>query len=94
MAVQPYEFADDEYDVVLSNPPTDAGSETLRQLFSEMVRLSKLNGRVVVVVREHLNYEKWLMKLGRVTIIAKSAGYKIIQVEKEPRDESPRHTVR
>lgn len=94
LAVQPYEFAADEYDAVLSNPPTHAGSETLQQLFGEMVRVSKPDGRVVIVVREHLNYEKWLVKLGRVTVIAKSAGYKIIQIEKEPRDESSGRTVR
>lgn len=94
LAVQPYGFADDSYDAVLSNPPTHAGSETLQQLFGEMARVSKPDGRVAIVVREHLNYEKWLVKLGRVTILAKSAGYKIIQVEKEPHDESSQRTVR
>jgi|GEM_PF-100775 len=82
LKIQPYDFVDSAYDVVLSNPPTHAGSETLQQLFSEMVRVCRPAGYVAIVVREQLNYEKWLVKLGEVTVLAKSNGYKIIQITK------------
>ena len=82
LKIQPYDFVDDAFDVVLSNPPTHAGSETLRQLFSEMVRVCRPAGYVAVVVRERLNYEKWLVGLGDVSILAKADGYKVIRIRK------------
>jgi 16S rRNA G1207 methylase RsmC len=80
LKLQPYEFADNAFDVVLSNPPTHAGSETLRVLFGEMVRVSR--DRVALVVREHLNYEKWLNELGTVRRLTTAHGYKILQINK------------
>lgn len=80
LALQPYGFESNSFDVVLSNPPTHSGSKTLQQLFAEMVRVSRK--QVVIVIREHLNYEKWLVKLGRMTIMARTHGYKIIQINR------------
>lgn len=82
LELQPYDFADGQYNIVLSNPPTHSGSATLQHLFSEMVRVSSSDGYVVIVVREQLNYEKWLVKLGSVTVLAISGGYKIIRIVK------------
>ena len=82
LKIQPYDFVDNAFDVILSNPPTHAGSITLQQLFSEMVRVCRPAGYVAIVVREQLNYEKWLVKLGNVTILAKANGYKIIHIKK------------
>jgi 16S rRNA (guanine1207-N2)-methyltransferase len=80
--LQPYEFEAGMFDVVLSNPPTHAGSETLRELFSEMIRVSRADGYVAVVVREHLNYEKWLQELGAVQRLETAHGYKILRITK------------
>jgi 16S rRNA (guanine1207-N2)-methyltransferase len=80
LALQPYECESNRFDIVLSNPPTHSGSKTLQQLFAEMVRVSK--EQVVIVIREHLNYEKWLVKLGHINIMARTDGYKIIQIQK------------
>jgi 16S rRNA (guanine1207-N2)-methyltransferase len=76
LKLQPYNFADSSFDVVLSNPPTHAGSSTLRELFNEMVRVSR--GDVVIVIREHLNYEKWLVELGDVRRLATAHGFKVL----------------
>jgi 16S rRNA (guanine1207-N2)-methyltransferase len=83
LKAQPYDFNDDEFDLVLSNPPTHSGSDTLRTLFGEMVRVSKRGGGVLLVLREHLNYEKWLRELGAVERLGDSAGYKVLQIRKK-----------
>jgi 16S rRNA (guanine1207-N2)-methyltransferase len=82
LKLQPYDFKDGAFDVVLSNPPTHAGSETLQVLFSEMVRVSSNKGYVAIVVREHLNYEKWLRELGDVQRLGTAHGYKVLQISK------------
>ncbi len=82
LKLQPYDFKDGAFDVVLSNPPTHAGSEMLRALFSEMVRVSSNDGYVALVVREQLNYEKWLQELGDVQRLDAAHGYKILQIRK------------
>jgi 16S rRNA (guanine1207-N2)-methyltransferase len=82
LKLQPYDFPDDAFDVVLSNPPTHAGSEMLRVLFSEMVRVSSPSGYVALVVREQLNYEKWLRELGSVERLGTAHGYKILRIGK------------
>jgi 16S rRNA G1207 methylase RsmC len=78
--LQPYRFNDNSFDVVLSNPPTHAGSSTLRELFGEMVRVS--SSYVAIVIREHLNYEKWLVELGSVRRLATAEGFKVLQISK------------
>ena len=78
--LQPYRFNDNNFDVVLSNPPTHAGRSTLRDLFSEMVRVSR--SYVAIVIREHLNYEKWLVELGSVRRLATAEGFKVLQISK------------
>lgn len=85
LKLQPYDFADGAFDVVLSNPPTHAGSETLRELFGEMVRVCGADGYVAVVVRERLNYEKWLQELGAVQRLGTSQGYKVLEIRKSAR---------
>ncbi len=68
------------FDLVLSNPPTHVGSENLKQLFVQMLRATRRSGSVVIVVREHLNYEKWLHEIGCVKRRAVDKGYKIIEI--------------
>ncbi len=70
----------DSFDFVLSNPPTHAGSNVLQKLFSDMTRVAKRNGSVLLVIREHLNYEKWLRDLGSVSCLERSAGFKVLEV--------------
>ena len=82
LKIQPYDFKNEIFDVVLSNPPTHSGSDTLRVLFKEMFRVCKSDGHVVLVVREQLNYEKWLQELGLVTQITAMNGYKVLRIEK------------
>lgn len=71
---------ENSYDIVLSNPPTHAGSSILRSLFAHMVRVCRPSGYVGLVVRHHLNYEKWFHAFGRVATIAAQDGYKILRV--------------
>ncbi len=71
---------DCSFDLVLSNPPTHAGSTLLQSLFRGMVRICRPQGQVVLVVREHLNYEKWLRCLGEVQVVASRDGFKILQI--------------
>ena len=71
------------FDRVLSNPPTHASSAVLRHLFSEMVRVLK-GGTARIVIREHLNYEKWLTALGGVQRIATGRGYKVLEFPSAP----------
>lgn len=80
LKLQPYDFKDRSFDVVLANPPTHAGSATLRELFNEMVRVS--SRYVALVVREHLNYEKWLNEIGRVQKLGTAEGFKVLQINK------------
>jgi 16S rRNA (guanine1207-N2)-methyltransferase len=82
LKLQPYDFEDGTFDIVLANPPTHAGSETLRALFKEMVRVSSDKGYVALVVREHLHYEKWLNDFGDVKRLDTADGYKVLQIRK------------
>jgi 16S rRNA G1207 methylase RsmC len=79
------ELGEAKYDLVLSNPPTHAGSQVLRMLFERMVSALKPDGRMLIVVREHLNYEKWLREMSVLTLGATRGGYKILQCTAGPR---------
>ncbi len=68
------------FDFVLSNPPTHAGSVALQALFDGMTQACRRNGYVLLVVRQQLNYEKWLAGMGRVERLATEAGYKILKI--------------
>jgi 16S rRNA (guanine1207-N2)-methyltransferase len=74
--------SDNSFDLILSNPPTHAGSLVLQRLFTDMLRVCRATGRVLIVVREHLNYEKWLQTMGVVTRVGACDGYKVLQVYK------------
>lgn len=66
---------DGPFDLVLSNPPTHAGSATLRKLFD----LSAAVGHtVVIVVRDVLDYEKWFKGRYQINRLARRDGYKVI----------------
>jgi 16S rRNA G1207 methylase RsmC len=67
-------------DVVLSNPPTHAGGDVLRTLFTGMRRTLRPGGYMRIVVRADLSYEKWLQPLGTVERLSDAGGYKILQV--------------
>lgn len=73
---------DSSFDVVLSNPPTHGGSALLRSLFRDMVRVCAPPGYVALVLRQRLNYEKWLVDLGDVTPAAVKDGYKVLRVSR------------
>jgi 16S rRNA (guanine1207-N2)-methyltransferase len=69
-ALPPGSFA-----LVVSNPPTHAGSAVLQGLFENAAE----GGRaVVIVVRAHLNYEKWLAPRYRIEQLATKDGYKVV----------------
>jgi 23S rRNA (guanine1835-N2)-methyltransferase len=70
------------FERVLSNPPTHAGSAKLQELFAGMLRVTVPGGWVALVVRERLNYEKWLCELGEVRRLATAAGYKVLEIRK------------
>lgn len=70
-------------DIVLSNPPTHAGSNVLRALFDGMLRVLKPGGQTIIVIREHLNYEKWLAPLGTIEQLVRTQGYKVLSVTKQ-----------
>ncbi len=76
------EVPSDLLDVVVSNPPTHAGSEVLRKLFRGMARVVKTKSSIFVVLREHLNYEKWLSEVGAVDRILERDGYKILRIQR------------
>lgn len=70
------------FERVLSNPPTHAGSAKLQELFAGMLRVTVPGGWVALVVRERLNYEKWLCELGEVQRLTTAAGYKVLTIRK------------
>jgi 16S rRNA (guanine1207-N2)-methyltransferase len=82
LKLQPYDFEAEIFDVVLSNPPTHSGSDTLRVLFKEIFRVCRTDGYIAIVIREQLNYEKWLQELGSVVKIGAADGYKVLQIKK------------
>ncbi|MCB2226727.1 MAG: methyltransferase [Desulfarculaceae bacterium] len=67
-------------DYVVSNPPTHAGSDILRQLFMDMAKLCKPGGQLLIVIREQLNYEKWLAPLGRLEKVGSQDGFKVLRL--------------
>lgn len=69
-------------DRIVSNPPTHAGSQVLVEMFEGMLRVLVPGGTALLVVRERLNYERWLAKLGETTSVATGGGYKILELRK------------
>jgi 16S rRNA G1207 methylase RsmC len=70
---------DGPFDLVVSNPPTHAGSATLRRLFD----LSAAVGRtVVIVIRDILAYERWFKGRYQTECLARRDGYKVIAFRK------------
>lgn len=63
------------FDLIVSNPPTHAGSARLRRLFD---LAAKESAHVLIVVRATLNYEKWLESDYCVERVAEREGYKVI----------------
>lgn len=67
------------FDLVIYNPPTHAGSATLRRLFD----LSAAVGHTaVIVVRDVLAYEKWFKGRYQINRLARRDGYKVIAFSK------------
>ena len=64
------------FDLVVSNPPTHAGSEVLQAIFERAARVGR---SVLIVVRAHLRYEKWLEPRHEVQNARTSAGYKVLE---------------
>ena len=67
---------------VLSNPPTHTGSAVLRRLFAESLEVLEAQGKALFVVREHLNYEKWLQEMGTLATPLTGSGYKILKLSR------------
>jgi 16S rRNA (guanine1207-N2)-methyltransferase len=63
------------FDLAVSNPPTHAGSARLQRLFGLAADVAE---SVRIVVRAHLNYEKWLEAGYRTQRLAERDGYKVI----------------
>lgn len=76
------EYQSDTYDVVLSNPPTHGGSGLLKSLFIDMIRVCKTSGYIALVIREHLNYNKFFPATCTWTVENAQAGYKIVIIRK------------
>jgi 16S rRNA (guanine1207-N2)-methyltransferase len=76
--------AEAAFDTVIANPPTHAGSETLQKIFSAILKELVPGGCSYLVVRAHLNYEKWLVDRARVDQVADDQGYKILRIAKRP----------
>lgn len=71
------------FDRVVSNPPTHAGSATLLRIFAGALRVLVPGGRALFVVREHLNYEKWMREMGTLRMLETANGYKILELANE-----------
>jgi len=76
LCAQLSELEKSSFDYVLSNPPTHAGSDVLRSLFDGMRHVVKPGGNIIIVVRRHLAYEKWI---GRHNLLADDGRYKLLQ---------------
>lgn len=68
------------FDLVLTNPPTHAGSATLRETLAGLYRMLRPRGELRLVVRERLNYEQWLDPLAPVACLVRRDGYKVLKV--------------
>jgi 16S rRNA (guanine1207-N2)-methyltransferase len=79
------ELKPNSVDFVISNPPTHAGSGTLRTLFERMLAVCRPGGDVRMVLRRHLNYEKWMGAYGVETIDDRE-GYKVLRLTSTARD--------
>ncbi len=66
------------FDIAISNPPTHAGSDVINRLLSLAAEVAST---VVVVVKEHLNYEKWLKDYSLIRLTDRD-GYKVIAFRK------------
>ena len=64
-----------QFDLIVSNPPTHAGSAPLQRIFD---LAANAGNSVRIVVRAHLNYEKWLNESYHVHRVAERDGYKVI----------------
>ena len=80
LAIDLHDFEDSVFDVVLLNPPTHAGKESLLSIFGEVTRTCKRSGCVYVVTREMLNYEKLMGEFGASSLLSKEKGYKVWKV--------------
>jgi 16S rRNA (guanine1207-N2)-methyltransferase len=80
------ELQSESFDMVLSNPPTHAGSAALRALFIGMMRVCRGGGSIWIVVRKHLHYEKWLKNLGLCQCTAANERYKLIRISRPDKD--------
>lgn len=79
LAIDPRDAFAGPFDVVLTNPPTHAGSAMLQRLFASGLSLAP-RGEMLIVIRAHLNYEKWLVNLAQVQQIALASGYKVLRL--------------
>lgn len=76
-------YQEEAYDLVVANPPTHAGSEALKNILISMIKNLRKGGACFVVVREHLNYEKWLENKATVNRMVTQKGYKILKIERD-----------
>jgi 16S rRNA G1207 methylase RsmC len=65
------------FDLALFNPPTHAGSEVLQAMFARAARGA---ARVLIVIRTHLAYEKWLVPRARLRRLAVGDAHKVIEL--------------
>lgn len=79
LAIDPRDAFAGPFDVVITNPPTHAGSAMLQRLFASGLSLAP-RGEMLIVIRAHLNYEKWLVNLAQVQQIALADGYKVLRL--------------
>ncbi len=68
-----------KFDAVYSNPPTHAGSQMLRNIFDSMLKSLKNQGYGMIVIKAHLNYEKWFVNIAKFEKIVEAQDYKIIK---------------
>lgn len=63
------------FGIAVSNPPTHAGGTVLQAMFA---LATKAADTMMIVVRDHLNYEKWLTDQYGFSIPARRDGYKVV----------------
>ena len=73
-------LANGSTDMAISNPPTHAGSGQIIDILREMARVCHEGSQLLIVVREHLQYESWLACLGNVQRLLQRDGYKVLGV--------------
>ena len=80
LATHPTTAGNRLYDMVLSNPPTHVGRRELVRLFAGMTKACSPSGRTRFVIRESLNYERWLEDMGNVSTVVVKCGYKVLEI--------------